>query len=301
MRFQRVRHPETGSISPLGSILALFVMAVIPVSLMAFVPPGERPVQSGNSYIAFGNDVTVDENSQADRAVSVGGSVSVLGHVRGDAVSVGGSVYLGPDSRVDGNVVAIGGTVEREPGSQVGGEVTIVDAGGLKSWVERLPSQGLASISDVWGSIGWASSLAFFLVALIITAVMPASIGSISYQIEHSTGKSVFWALLGPALIFPVGILLFVSLVGIVLIPALVILFCCALILGYVAVAQLVGKRVTIALKKPGRNILVELTIGYLALFAVGYIPLAGWVIKSAAVFLGFGGVLSALTSRRKR
>jgi hypothetical protein len=69
------------------------------------------------------------------------------------------------------------------------------------------------------------------------------------------------------------------------------------LILGYIAVAQLIGKRITIIVNKPGRHILVETIIGFAALFAIGLIPIAGWFIKGIALFLGFGGVLSALTA----
>jgi hypothetical protein len=249
--------------------------------------------------IVIGSDVTVDEGMEVQRAVSIGGDVRVFGRVVHDAVSVGGTVVLGPDSRVEGNVVSIGGTVEREPGSFVGGEVTIVDATGLKSWISGLPGQGLAGAGELWKGMGWASSLAFFLMALIITAVMPGSIGSISWQMEFRTGRSVFWGLFGSVLIFPVVFMLFISIVGIILIPALIIVLSATLILGYVAVAQLMGKKITIAMKRPGRHILVELALGYAALFAMGLVPVAGWMIKGTALLLGFGGVLSALTARR--
>lgn len=282
-----------------GSAFLVIVLAALWCFLTAFVPPGERPAPGDGSLIVIGSDVRVDEDMEVQRAVSIGGDVRVLGHVVKDAVSVGGTVFLGPDSRVEGNVVSIGGTVEREPGSFVGGEVTIVDATGLKSWISGLPGQGLAGAGELWKGMGWASSLAFFLMALIMAAVMPGSIGSISWQIEHSTGRSIFWGLFGSALIFPAVFMLFISIVGIILVPALIIVLSCALVMGYVAVAQLLGKRITIAVKRPGRHILVELALGYAALFVMGLVPMAGWIIKSAALLLGFGGVLSALTARR--
>ena len=85
------------------------------------------------------------------------------------------------------------------------------------------------------------------------------------------------------------------------MIPVLMILFSCALILGYIAVAQLIGKRITILVNKPGRHILVETIIGLAALLAIGLIPLAGWFIKGSAMFLGFGGVMSALTTGHRK
>jgi hypothetical protein len=278
-------------------VIQVILIILVWSCLVAFVPQDSRSASEGSSMITIGSDVVVKEGVEVNKAISIGGNVKVYGHVRRDAVSVGGSVYLGQDAAVEGNVVSIGGTVEREPGSRVGGEVTIVDATGLKSWLSWLPKQGIAGIKEIWENIGWPSSLGFFLVALIIVAAMPSGIGFISFQIENNTARTILWGIFGSGLIFPIGFFLFISIAGIFIIPVLIILLCCALILGYIAVAQLIGKRITIIVNKPGRHILVETIIGFAALFAIGLIPIAGWFIKGIALFLGFGGVLSALTA----
>jgi hypothetical protein len=282
-------------------VIQVILIILLWSCLVAFVPQNSRSASKGSSMITIGSDVVVKEGVEVNKAISIGGNVKVYGHVRRDAVSVGGSVYLGQDAAVEGNVVSIGGTVEREPGSRVGGEVTIVDATGLKSWLSWLPKQGIAGIKEIWENIGWPSSLGFFLVALIIVAAMPSGIGFISFQIENNTARTILWGIFGSGLIFPIGFFLFISIAGIFIIPVLIILLCCALILGYIAVAQLIGKRITIIVNKPGRHILVETIIGFAALFAIGLIPIAGWFIKGIALFLGFGGVLSALTAGSRR
>lgn len=282
-------------------VIQVILIILLWSCLVAFVPQNSRSASEGSSMITIGSDVVVKEGVEVNKAISIGGNVKVYGHVRRDAVSVGGSVYLGQDAAVEGNVVSIGGTVEREPGSRVGGEVTIVDATGLKSWLSWLPKQGIAGIKEIWENIGWPSSLGFFLVALIIVAAMPSGIGFISFQIENNTARTIIWGIFGSGLIFPIGFFLFISIAGIFIIPVLIILLCCALILGYIAVAQLIGKRITIIVNKPGRHILVETIIGFAALFAIGLIPIAGWFIKGIALFLGFGGVLSALTAGSRR
>jgi len=278
-------------------VIQVILIILLWSCLVAFVPQNSRSASEGSSMITIGSDVVVKEGVEVNKAISIGGNVKVYGHVRRDAVSVGGSVYLGQDAAVEGNVVSIGGTVEREPGSRVGGEVTIVDATGLKSWLSWLPKQGIAGIKEIWENIGWPSSLGFFLVALIIVAAMPSGIGFISFQIENNTARTIIWGIFGSGLIFPIGFFLFISIAGIFIIPVLIILLFCALILGYIAVAQLIGKRITIIVNKPGRHILVETIIGFAALFAIGLIPIAEWFIKGIALFLGFGGVLSALTA----
>jgi hypothetical protein len=285
------------------AIIPIFqVISIILVwsCLVAFVPQNSRPASEGSSMITIGSDVVVKEGVEVNKAISIGGDVKVYGHVRGDAVSVGGSVFLGPDASVEGNVVSIGGTVEREPGSRVDGEVTIVDATGLKSWLSWLPKQGITGIKELWENIGWPSALGFFLAALLIVAAMPSGIGFISFQIENNTARTILWGIFGSALIFPICFFLFISIAGIFIIPVLIILFGCALIFGYIAVAQLIGKRITIMVNKPGRHILVETIIGFAALFAIGLIPVAGWFIKGITLLLGLGGVLSALTAGRR-
>lgn len=283
------------------NLIQVFLIILVWSCLAAFVPQNSRSASEGSSMITIGSDVVVKEGVEVNKAISIGGNVKVYGHVRRDAVSIGGSVYLGQDAAVEGNVVSIGGTVEREPGSRVGGEVTIVDATGLKSWLSWLPKQGIAGIKEIWENIGWPSSLGFFLAALIIVAAMPSGIGFISFQIENNTARTILWGIFGSGLIFPIGFFLFISIAGIFIIPVLIILLCCALILGYIAVAQLIGKRITIIVNKPGRHILVETIIGFAAIFAIGLIPIAGWFIKGIALFLGFGGVLSALTAGSQR
>ncbi|MGO9146218.1 MAG: hypothetical protein ACLQDF_07605 [Desulfomonilia bacterium] len=282
-----------------GSVTRTMIFAMVWVCLVAFIPQPDKSVSvsEGSSIIKILSDIVIKNGIEVNKAISIGGDVRVYGHVRKDAVSVGGSVYLGPDSIVEGNVVSIGGTVEREPGAQVGGEVTIVDATGLKSYLFWLPKQGIARINEFWDSIGWIPALGFFIIALFIVAIMPAAVGFISFQIENNTLRTILWGLFGSILVFPIGFMLIISIVGIVIVPVLIILLGCAFTLGYIAVAQLMGKRITITLRKPNRHILVETIIGLVVLFIVSRIPFAGWLVKYAAVLVGFGGVLNAITT----
>jgi len=52
--------------------------------------------------------------------VAIGGSVTIAGHVRRDAVAIGGSVTLEPGARVEGDAVAIGGAVSVAEGATLG-------------------------------------------------------------------------------------------------------------------------------------------------------------------------------------
>ena len=266
--------------------------------LTGFLPQPDRQAVEGSSMITVGNDLVVKAGAEVKRAVSIGGDVKVYGRVRHEVVSVGGSVYLGPASEVQGDVVSIGGTVDREPGAMVGGEVTIIDAEGITSRLSRIPGKTLEDMQGLWETFGWVSSLGFFLIALLVSAVMPAGVGAVSLQIENNTLRTILWGLIGMALAVPLVFALFISIVGIMMIPALVLFLGCAVSFGYIAAARLVGKRIALSLRKPNRPIVVETLIGLTVFLLIGFIPLAGWFIRGIALFLGFGGVLSALTTR---
>ena len=67
--------------------------------------------------VRVGENITI-EAGQTVRGdvVAVGGTVTVLGHVRGDAVAIGGDVDLTGGGTVDGDAVSVGGTVKRGEG-----------------------------------------------------------------------------------------------------------------------------------------------------------------------------------------
>jgi len=90
-----------------------------------FEPPFQFPPRArGGEVTHIGRDVTVSAGEVVrGSAVSIGGSVHVLGEVRGDVVAVGGNVDLGPTAVVSRNVIAIGGLVRRDAAARVGGEV----------------------------------------------------------------------------------------------------------------------------------------------------------------------------------
>jgi hypothetical protein len=72
---------------------------------------------TGRSAWCSANRSTLVPTRTVDKAVAIGGSVTIAGHVRRDAVAVGGSVTLLPGARVEGDAVAIGGAVSVPEGA----------------------------------------------------------------------------------------------------------------------------------------------------------------------------------------
>src|SRR3989338_1353009 len=81
---------------------------------------------SPESIVKVGESITVPEGAEVKSAVSVGGAVTVFGHVVDDVVAVGGPIFLKDSATVGGDVVAIGGKVMREPGAIAKGDIVEV-------------------------------------------------------------------------------------------------------------------------------------------------------------------------------
>ncbi|MBI4381288.1 MAG: hypothetical protein HY574_08865 [candidate division NC10 bacterium] len=257
-------------------------------------------VAEGRTVVKFGSDLAIEEGMRVRDAVVIGGHITVNGVVEHDVVAVGGSVMLGPEAVVGRNAVSVGGTIDRAEGAEVQGDIVEVNIPGLASAFT-------AAFWSNWEGLRWALTiisfiafLGFLALALLTVALLPKPVGLISSAVENHTLKVGLWGILAMALIVPLAILLAVSVVGIVLIPLYVFLVVCAFLVGYIAVARLIGNKITIALKTPDRPMLWETFLGLIVLWTIGWVPIVGWLVKGSSALLGLGGVIACLLSARK-
>ena len=251
--------------------------------------------------VKFGRNVIVTQGMKVHDAIAIGGQVTVEGEVERNVVAVAGSVLLDSSAVVGGDVISVGGIIEKEEGARVQGDQVEVALPGFSSFIMSLSQGDWRGLSWVFRLIFLIASIGFMALALMVVLLIPRPIGIISAAIEHNTLKMAGWGLLGIFLIVPVAILLAVSIIGIVLIPVEIIFVVCALLMGYIAVAQLLGKRITFLLKKPNQPMFWETLWGLIVLWAIGWIPVLGGLIKSVAGLLGLGGVIFSLLRLRKR
>lgn len=269
-----------------------YVVTILLLGLMVFSSFSFAAEKNNEkSIVKIGGDVVVPWGEEIEDAVAVGGSVTVEGTVS-DAVAVGGSVYLKSSARVKGDAVSIGGEVVIEEGAVVSGDIVEVSpiqivpfAKGFKEWGVKWGIGGMI-LARILVFVG------FLALALLFTALFSKYIGVVSAQTEGQWLRTFLWGVLGLILVSPIVILLAISILGIPLIPLFLIVFLAALILGYIAVAQLVGKKITIAFRKPNQPMILEVIIGMLLLGIVCLIPIIGWFIRSIVATLGLGGVI---------
>ena len=269
---------------------------VIALSLpLALFPFG---IANAKGKVRIGGDIVVEEGTQVKDAVAVGGSVTVNGNVRDSAVAVGGSVILGPGAVIGKDVVSIGGAVKQAPGSKIHGDIVELNVPGISAIIPFFFEE--TSASWFW-TFKIASLLGFLALAMLLVAVMPKPFNLITAYMQQNLGKITLIGILGMIVLIPLTLFLAISVIGIPLIAVEVLIAGIAFLVGYIAMAQLIGDRIAALIKRPALNVIWLTVLGLLALWLIGWIPLLGSLVKAAVIVLGFGGVLATLFSSRKR
>jgi hypothetical protein len=244
------------------------------------------------SIFKIGSDVTIEKGQKIHSVVAIGGQITVSGAVEKSVVAIGGSVVLTKTAAVKGNVVSLGGIIVIARDAEVGGDLTEINSSNL---FETLTT-ALSSEWEGWSWIFAVISLSIFLVilvlALLIAALLPKPVRTVSEAIHENTFKVILCGVLGLVLIAPLALLLTISVVGIALIPLEVIVVVCSVLLGFIAVGRIIGGKVLRLFKRSNPGIVRETFWGLVILWLVGWIPYIGWMVKAIAIVIGLGAVL---------
>ena len=107
----------TGGVAPVSAQEAPPLAEDQAAALAAFYNRATTTRLAGETRIAPGAEVTGD-------VASLGGPLTVAGHVLGDLLVINGDVFLEPGARIDGALVVVGGRVEG-PAAAVSGGITV--------------------------------------------------------------------------------------------------------------------------------------------------------------------------------
>ncbi len=267
--------------------LGLIVLVVSGLLLGA----GTAWASEDKNIVKIGSDVTIESGMKVRNVVTIGGQITVDGVVDNNVVAVGGSVVLTKKAVVGGNVLSLGGVIVSARDAQVSGSLTEINSSNLYETLTAALSTEWEGWSWVFAVISLAIFLVIMVVALLIAALLPKPVRTIGEAIAESTFKVILCGLLGLVLIVPLALLLTVSVVGIALIPLEVIIVVCSVLLGFIAVGQLIGGKVLHLFKRPNRGMVRETFWGLIVLWLVGWIPYIGWMVKAVAIVLGLGAV----------
>jgi hypothetical protein len=261
-------------------ILGLFLFSVATVR-----------AESSN-IVKIGSDVTIEEGTKVHNVLAIGGQVTVDGVVENDIVAIGGSVVLTGKAMVGGNVFVLGGITVRGSGAEIRGNLTEINADDISAAIANALSEEWEGWSWIFAIISMSIFLGVLLLTIITVFLIPKPIRLISSAIMEKPFKVTAWGIGGLTLIVPLAVLLAVSVVGIVLIPLEMTIVLCAVLLGFIAVSQLVGRKLFTLLKRQDQSIMRETIWGLIVLWLIGWIPYVGWMIKMCSIVIGLGGVL---------
>ena len=272
--------------------IIFLITVILPLALF---PIGSAQAKE---IVRFGSDVVVEANQTVEKVVAIGGNVTVSGVVHGEIVAIGGNIFLGPTAKVGKEVVSIGGSIHKEPGAQIGDDEVELNIPGLSS---------LIGFSTTASWVGWALAfkilafIGFLALALVIVAIIPKPFGLISNNVQQNTLKSILLGILGLVVLIPMAVFLAITVIGLPLVALEVFLVGIAFLVGYIAIAQLIGDKIAALLKRPALNALWVTLLGLLTLYLIGWVPFIGSLVKATAIVLGFGGVLTTVFASRTR
>ncbi len=264
-------------------------IAILALLLTAFAAGAQA---ENITIFKIGEDVTIEEGTRANHVLTINGQITIAGTVEGNVVAVGDSVVLARRAVVKGNVFTLGGVVVTGKGAEVHGTVTEINSSNISEVITRV-------LSDEWEGWSWVFAIfsltIFFsvlIIAVLIVLLLPKPIQVIADAIREETVKITLWGLLGMVLVVPLAVLLTISVIGIVLIPLEMILVVSAGLLGFIAISQLLGRRLYALFKRPSQHILRETFWGLVVLWIIGWLPYIGWMIKVLALMMGLGAVI---------
>jgi hypothetical protein len=237
----------------------------------------------------------MEAGSSARQVTAVLGSVELESGatVEREVVAVGGNVHVASGAHVGNDAVSVGGDVVIDPGGTVDGQEVSVSIPGIAGILGLVsPSSPVSKAISTPLKFGHvlAKYVVFFLLGLLILAIAPARLDRVTASLSRSPVRDVLVGLLGTVAMPVLTVLLAVTVVGILLIPVQAIAILVAAILGYTALALLIGRALPF---RPERGTaVVQLAIGTALVVAISEIPFVGIMAMISAWFLVFGAVI---------
>lgn len=252
------------------------------------------------NLIVLGNTATVEAGATVHCTVVVfGGNVDIAGTVDEDLVVFGGDTRLRSTAVINGQLVTFGGDTTRDEGALVrGGESHGFDFRN-RNWSVFAPGVPfLNPVISFYRSVfqAIAVSVGLGLLALLVVLFWPEQTARVGAAVTTAPAPSVGLGLLTAIAVPVLSVVLAVTLCLIPLAFVAWIAFAAALVFGWIGLGMVVGARLSAALKLYTLSPAVSAALGTgvltLAMYAIVWIPCAGWVAVIGLALAGLGAVL---------
>ncbi len=231
-------------------------------------------IDHGGTY--WGQDVLVERNQIIE------GDVTVF---FGDAIVEG---------RVNGDVNDIGGTIDQRPGSNITGAI------------HQMGGDYVAAVAP-WAASNTASTLmaenrrmvarlAYSVIVLLVFLIFPVRVRVALDRLEHHPGLAAAVGMLAIVAVFPVMLLLIVSIIGIPLIAVEVAALLAGVLIGQAALGMLVGRRLfELISPRTTPAPLAALILGLVMISLAEIVPGVGAFVTMLVVLVGLGAAALAV------
>jgi hypothetical protein len=265
-------------------------IAILIALICALIISASPAFAKSPDIVRIAENIDIPSGMVVNDVVAIGGDVTVYGKVESNIVAVGGRVSLKRASCVVGEIVIVGGSLLRENGSVTSGRLTQIN---MPYFIPSLSSFLKGGWIAVWATISVLVLLGFLGLAILLVALIPENMGTAVNAMEKSFARMLLWGLVWMILVVPIAVILAISVIGIILIPLEILLVGLALIIGYIAGAIYIGKSILRAFKTVSPPF-VDAVLGILILFLIGFVPVAGHVVKALFLLAGFGAVVAS-------
>lgn len=253
-------------------VLAAFLALVLLCAPVA----ARASSDSSDDLVVFGGQHQVVKEGQevSGDLVVIGGSAEVYGKVDGDAVALGGKIYIAPQGHVDGSLVNVGGVIDNQSNTPQGhGGGPMVPPPPTEQPVQPEVPEPATS----WFASGW--TMFFFIDALLAFMAFLLFPGRTRSATEHLLDNPVLAGMLGffsPIILAVVVIALAITVIGIPLIPLAVLITVAGYLIGKAAIAEFLGGRLVHSIKGTPPTAATTVFFGLLIFFVLSAIT--GWV-----------------------
>jgi hypothetical protein len=302
--------------SPIANVVSLVaILSFLLVSPWLVTVAKANDSSAENNQVIVGQRFDVAADQVYDTLVVIGSTGSFNGQVS-ELVVIGSDIEIGETAVVGSSMVNIGSQTKIHPQASVRGEDIRVNipqswAQGWNSWMapgwmydgghhggaQRMSWQ----MSVLWAVGSWVAAV---LLGALYILIFPVFHRESVNDLGAHPGATFGIGILGYLGVAPGVILLIVTIIGILLVPAFFVAVAALVGVGYVAAGGFIGRLLNIRWKEASvRTEVYAMALGVLILKVVTLIPFFGGLVVALATTAGFGAVLRTLYAsiRRRR
>jgi len=277
----------------------------------------EASSESRGGIVKLSGDIYVNEgNTIGGDVVTLKGNIYINGHVIGNAVTILGDIIV--NGKVQGDAVAVSGKITVGEKGEVTGD-TIEALGKAFNGSRSFGNYGrYVPRINLWGRttnilFSLFATLGMFLLAALVYIIMPKKVSEMADSIEQNIGKrlaiGILTAIGSPIAMIILTILLFITIIGIIIIPFAWMAFFLAIFVGVVPVYLYIGKKAAAAVSRQDMSSFAALAAGMLTAWLINTASslggfLTGWIgglVTFIIYAIGIGTLIDYLFSNRSR